>query len=81
MMQACGYEPAQPAQASNPDVPAIWMVGLVLLAVVVFDVWALLTHRPTISHMTQKFAGKWRWLKAALVIGIALLGFHLIWGF
>ena len=83
-MQDCGgviYVEPGPTPTSDPGLPAAYMATLLLVALLVFELWALLTHHNTISHMTQRVARHWPWMKALLAIGVALLGVHLIWGF
>lgn len=69
--------PAPPPTHSNL---AGWVFAAVLLAVLVYEVWAVKTGRPTISQWTKRTFGKHRWWRP---VGLAIIGvtlYHLFFG-
>ncbi len=55
------------------------LVGLVLVAI--FEVWALKTGHNTWSHMFQRLSARWKWFRALGASLLAVLIWHLFWGF
>ena len=70
---------AQPT--TDPGVAAAWMIFGLLLAVAIFEVWALQTHHNTISHLFQRLARRYHWFRWMNFLGLVVLGWHLLWGF
>ncbi len=71
----CDEDPS--CYASTPVLPShptlgYWFWGILFLAVAVYELWAVITHHPTLSQTVQRGP---RWFKWALGVGfIALLG-------
>jgi hypothetical protein len=62
-------------------VAAAWMILALVIAVAIFEVWALHHHQNTISHLIQRLA-HWRWwFRWLAVLGMGILTWHLLWGF
>lgn len=85
-MQTCSVvepdPPPTPPEVSDPGRPADWMLAGLLLALVVFEVWALWRHKNTISQRLQHLSKARRWLRWVVgVVGFAVLSWHLFWGF
>jgi threonine/homoserine/homoserine lactone efflux protein len=71
--------PPEPEPA-HQDQPAVWAVVVILIAVLIFDVWALRTHHHTISQWAQRHSKArrvFRWVGVGL---LTFLGYHLFWG-
>lgn len=79
----CGEEivvdpPAPPVQHHHDA--AGWFFLAVLIAVAVFELWAVRTHHLTISQWMKRTFGRYRWWRpfAAALIGLTL--WHLFFG-
>ena len=61
---------------------AIFIIAL-LVAVLIFDIWALRRKRTrTVSQTTQDWVKKFGvWVTAAILSLLTLLAVHLVWGF
>lgn len=72
-------EEPPPAPPAHPNL-AGWVFGAVLLAVLVYELWAVKTGHPTISQWTKRTLGRYRWWRpfAAALIGLTL--WHLLLG-
>lgn len=73
--------PEATAPATDPGVPAMWVALAFVIALAIFEVWALRHHTNTISHWLQRLAKTRRWLRWFGLIGMIVLGWHLFWGF
>ena len=73
----CPDPATPPASSSNL---AVWVLASVLLVVIVFDVWAGRTHRPTISQWMRRTFGRHRWWRPAAMSLIGLTLWHLFFG-
>jgi hypothetical protein len=71
--------PAPPASSASSNL-AIWVLAAALLAVLVFDVWAGRTHRPTISQWMRRTFGRHRWWRPAAISLIGLTLWHMFFG-
>ena len=83
-MAARSVQPDCQLEAPEPlpsrELPAIWMwIGL-LVAVLIFDVWALKTKRRTLSQLVQRLSRR-RWFRAFGLVVLGLFGWHIFWGF
>ena len=67
---------ASPARSSA----AVWVLVAALLLVLVFDLWAGRTHRPTISQWLRRTFGRHRWWRPAAMSLIGLTLWHLFFG-
>lgn len=56
------------------------VIGL-LIAIGIFELWALATGRNTISHWLQRLARGRGWFKALISVGLFAMAWHLLWGF
>lgn len=83
--QTCQREiqtPVQPPATTRDDgVPAAWAILVLVLLLTAFEVWALTHHKNTISHLFQRLARSRRWFRWLAFFGLAILGWHLLWGF
>jgi len=79
----CGILLETPDPPTLPDegIAAGWMLLALVVAVVVFDLWALHTKRRTLSQTVQKVSRGWWWVRVIGVVGLALVGWHVLWGF
>lgn len=66
---------------SDPGAPAVWMLWALLVGIVVFDIWAILTRHHTISQRIQHLSKAYWWLKWLGFLGLAFLGWHIFLGF
>lgn len=74
-------DPPAPPVAQDPAVPAAWALLVLVLLLTAFEVWALAKHKNTISHMFQRLSRAFRWFRALALIGLIVLGWHLLFGF
>jgi len=65
----------------DPGLPAAWMILALVVAVAIFELWALKTKRNTISHLMQRISRKRLWFKWLAGAGMVVLTWHLLWGF
>lgn len=73
--------PSEPLPSRDVVWPAVIMLIVLVVALGVFEVWALRNHKDRISSLFQKFfAGRWV-LQVLGAIGMGLIAWHLIWGF
>lgn len=76
-----GIPVLEPEAPPSPGVPAFWfLVGLVV-ALAIFELWALHTGHNTVSHMLQRALKAHVWLRWVAALGWAVIGWHLFWGF
>lgn len=67
-----------PAQPEKPSSAPAWIFMLVaVVALGLFELWALKTGHPTPSHVLQKFSAAHWWAKFVGGIGLFLLWWHL----
>jgi threonine/homoserine/homoserine lactone efflux protein len=72
--------PPCPDDLVPPDISAPaaqWMWIGIIVAVVVFEIVMLHTGQPTLSQFVQH---KPRWFRVLSVVGLAVLGWHLLFG-
>lgn len=72
--------PSTPAPI-NPGLPAAYFLLGFVLALTVFELWALATGHNTVSQLLQHVMRdhpRWFWVA---VVGWAVLGYHLLKGF
>jgi hypothetical protein len=67
------------APPAHPNL-AGWVFGGILLAVLIFEIWAYKTHRTTISQWTKRTLGKHRWWRPVAAGILGLLLYHLLLG-
>src|SRR5262245_12787227 len=61
--------------------PAGFFILGFLIALIIFEVWALRTHHNTWSHLWQRLSRAYRWFMALSLVAFISLTWHLIWGF
>lgn len=74
-------DPPPASVAPDPGLPAAWMILALVLAIAAFEIWALAKHKNTISHLFQRLANSHRWFRWLAFAGLAILTWHLLWGF
>jgi len=65
-----------PPPQSHAAAPWLWL-GL-LAGVLVIDLALMRSGQPTLSQWVQHQP---RWFKVTALVGVGLLGWHLVWGF
>lgn len=80
LTQDC-FEAATPPTPVDAGTAAKWFLIAWVGALVVFEIWALLTHHNTISHWLQRMALAHRWVRVLGVVLTVLAAWHLFWGF
>lgn len=73
-------DPAAPAPPASSSNLAVWVLAAALLAVLVFDIWAGRTHRPTISQWMRRTFGRHRWWRPFAMSLIGLTLWHMFFG-
>lgn len=73
--------PLPQAIVSDPGVPAGWFILGLVVAIAVFEVWALKNHKNTISHLIQRLSRGRKWFRWLGLLGLTILGWHIFWGF
>lgn len=69
------------APVPDPGVPAAWAILVIVVLVALFEVWALWRGKNTISHLIQRLSRSRRWFRWLVGLGLAVLGWHLLFGF
>lgn len=67
-------------ETPDPGIAAALVVLAIIVAVAIFEVWALRTRHNTISHMIQRVAHRRAWFKWLLGATMFLLTWHILWG-
>lgn len=75
----CGELPPDPPPPSHPNAGG-WVFATVLIVVIVYEVWAVKTHHPTISQWTKRTFGRYRWWRPVAMGVIGLTLWHLFFG-
>jgi succinate dehydrogenase hydrophobic anchor subunit len=57
-----------------------WALLALVLGILIFELWAIATGRPTISQWTKRITRSRPWWKAFGVVSIGLLLWHLFFG-
>lgn len=74
--------PPTPPDVNDPGRPADWMLLGLLIALFVFEMWALWKHKNTISQRVQHVSKTHKWLRWLVgVFAMGVLSWHLFWGF
>jgi len=79
--EVVGVQDIPPPQPRDPGIPAGWMVLALVVFIAIFEGWALYTHHNTISHLLQRLSKSRRWFRWLGLAGLAILGWHLFYGF
>lgn len=66
---------------ANPNAPAKWFTSTMLIELAAFEGIALKTNNHTISQWSQEESKRYPIVKWSLVSGMAILCWHLVWGF
>lgn len=66
--------------AERRRAPAVWFLVAVLIAVAIFEVWAIRTDNATISQAALWAARQEPWVRWVGAIGFVALVWHLFWG-
>lgn len=69
--------PAPPKVSHAGD----WVLLAAVLVALVGDLVLVKLHLPTASQDQQRRVKRWVWWGVVLVVGFALLTWHLVWGF
>jgi hypothetical protein len=79
MMQDCSEELREPdpQPIEHPGAAAAWFLLIAIVALAIFEMWALHTGHQTISHLFQRFSAHHWWAKFVGAIGLFLLWWHL----
>ena len=83
-MQTCEVLAEQPLKVQDqpdPGAPAAWMILGLLIALAIFEMWALRTHHNTISHLFQRLSRLRTWFRWLVGAGMVILSWHLLFGF
>lgn len=57
-----------------------WVFAAVLVVVIVYEIWAVRSGRPTISQWTKRTFGRHRWWRPVGLGVIAVTLYHLFFG-
>lgn len=76
-----GEPEPEPLPSRDLSSAAGWMIVVLIVAVAVFELWALARGKHTISQRIQHLARGRTWVKVLGVIGMGVLTYHLLWGF
>ncbi len=79
-VQPCGDDPTTPAPDPAHSNAAGWVLAVVLVAVAVYEIWAVKSKRPTISQWMKRTFGKHRWWRPFGIAVIGLTLWHLFFG-
>lgn len=66
--------PEDPPLPDPTTTPGLWMWGLLFLAVVAYELWAVVTHRLTLTQTVRRSR---RWFRWSLGLGFLTLLWHL----
>lgn len=77
--QCIDADPVAPSPPASSNLPG-WILAAVLLVVIVFDVWAGRSKRPTISVWMRRVFGRHRWWRPVAISVIGLTLWHLFFG-
>lgn len=73
-------EPPDPPVV-NDSIPAGWFILAVLIAVMVFEIWAIKAKKHTISQTIQRLSKGHGWFRWLALAGLGILTWHILWGF
>jgi dolichyl-phosphate-mannose--protein O-mannosyl transferase len=54
---------------------------VIILAILIFELWALNKHKPTVSKWFQHFSSRFKWFKFLIMGGLGILIIHWTNGF
>lgn len=82
MTQDCGEVLVQPDPPAPPsERPALVFLLALLVALAIFEGWALATHHATVSQALQHWFARHVLLRLIVFVGWIVVGWHVLWGF
>ena len=67
--------------ATDPYVITGIFIGLIILVILTYEIWALKNHKPTVSKWFQKYSQKWKFFGGLVISGLLILMIHWTKGF